>query len=148
MPSATLDNKLIHGLIDIPKQEAIVLLEAGYFLMQLGKLKDAKDIFKGASALFPHSDVPCIALGHMYLLEGKPDLAAKEQQRALKRVPTSATAQAHLGEALLFQKKIEEGVVALHKAIKMDPNGLTAKLAQELLRANDLHVFDESDQKE
>ncbi len=142
MPSATSDNELIHGLIDIPRQEAIVLLEAGYFLMQLGKNKEAKDIFSGAIALFPHSDVPCIALGHLYLREGKPDLAVKEQQRALQRVPTSATAQAHLGEALLFQKKIPEGVEALHKAIKMDPHGLTAKLAQELLRVNDLHVFD------
>lgn len=143
MPSAILDKEVIQGLVDIPKQEAKILLEAGYFLMQLGKTREAKDIFMGAVALFPHSDVPCIALGNLYLSEGKPDLAIKEQQRALQRVPTSATAQAHLGEALLFQKKHEEGAEALHKAIQMDPKGLTAQLAKELLRANDLHVFDE-----
>lgn len=144
MPSATLDksSELIHGLIDVPRQEAIALLEAGYFLMQLGKNKEAKDIFVGAAALFPDSDVPCVALGHLYFSEGKADLAVKEQQRALKRVPSSATAQAHLGEALLFLEKPEEAVEALQKAIQMDPHGLTAKFAQELLRANDLHVFD------
>lgn len=142
MPSATLDKEVIHGLIDVPKQEAMVLLEAGYFLMQLGKSKEAKDIFIGAAALFPHSDIPCIGLGHLYLSEGKLDLAVKEQERALQRVPASATAQAHLGEALLLQKKFEEGKAALQKAIKMEPHGLAAKLAQELLRANDLHVFD------
>lgn len=142
MPSATLDKEVIHGLIDIPRQEAIVLLEAGYFLMQLGKNREAKDIFIGAAALFPNSDVPCIALGHLYFAEGKADLAVKEQQRALQRVPTSATAYAHLGEALLFLKQPDEAAQALHKAIQLDPHGLTAKFAQELLRANDLHVFD------
>lgn len=142
MPSKTLDNEVIHGLIDIPRSEAITLLETGYFFMQLGKNKEARDVFSGAAALFSHSDIPCIALGHLYLTEGKPDLAVKEQLRALQRVPTSATAQAHLGEALLFQKKIDEGVAALKKAIEMDPHGLSAKLAKELLHANDLHVFD------
>ena len=142
MPTAISDKEIVHGLIDIPRQEAILLLETGYFLMQLGKTKEARDIFIGASALFPHSDVPCIALGNLYLSEGKPELAAKEQKKALQRVPESATAQAHLGEALLFQKKVDEGVSALKKAIDMDPKGLTAKLAKELLRANDLHVFD------
>ncbi|MES2504553.1 MAG: tetratricopeptide repeat protein [Myxococcota bacterium] len=143
MPSKTLDkNEVIHGLIDVRRQDAIVLLEAGYFLMQLGKKKEAKDIFSGAIALFPHSDVPCIALGNLYLVEGKPDLAIKEHQRALQRVPTSSAAQAHIGEALLFQKKIPEGVQALKKAIEMEPNGPSSKLAKELLRANDLHVFD------
>lgn len=142
MPSATLDKEVIHGLIDIPRQEAIVLLEAGYFLMQLGKNREAKDIFTGAASLFPNSDVPCIALGHLYFSEGKADLAVKEQQRALQRVPTSATAHAHLGEALLFLRQPDEAAQALRKAIKLDPHGLTAKFAQELLRANDLHVFD------
>ena len=144
MPSATLDknNEVIHGLIDIPRQEAIVLLEAGYFLMQLGKNREAKDIFSGAVALFPHSDIPCIALGHLYFSEGKTELAVKEQQRALQRVTTSATAFAHLGEALFFLKKPDEAVEALQKAIELDPKGLTAKFAKELLHANDLHVFD------
>lgn len=142
MPSATLDKEVIHGLIDIPRKEAIALLEAGYFLMQLGKNKEARDIFTGAAALFPGSDVPCIALGHLYFSEGKADLAVKEQRRALQRVPGSATALAHLGEALLFLKQPEEAAEALHKAIQLDPHGLTAKFAQELLRANDLHVFD------
>lgn len=144
MQSATLDskNEVIHGLLDMPRWEAVALLEAGYFLLQLGKKREARDLFVGVSALFPKSEVPCVALGNLYLSEGKPDLAVKEHLRALQRAPNSATAQAHLGEALLFAKRKEEGVIALEKAIQMDPKGLAAKLAHELLRANDLHVFD------
>ena len=148
MQSATLDKELIHGLIDLPQQEAKVLLEAGCFLMQLGKIKEAKDIFVGASALFPHSDVPCIMLGNLYLSQAKSGLAIKEQKRALERVPTSSTAQVYLGEALLFEKKTKEGAEALRKAIALEPKGVAAKLAKELLHANDLHVFDVPDQKE
>ena len=142
MPSATLDNQIIHGLIDIPQQEARVLLEAGCFLMQLGKTVEAKDIFVGVSALFPQSEVPCIMLGNLYLSQAKSGLAIKEQKRALQRVPTSAAAQVYLGEALLFEKKTKEGAEALRKAIEMDPKGVAAKFAKELLHASDLHVFD------
>ncbi|MBH1989418.1 MAG: tetratricopeptide repeat protein [Myxococcaceae bacterium] len=143
MQSATDRQKqTIHGLLDMPRWEAVALLEAGYFFMQLGKKREAREIFTGVAALFPHSDVPCVALGNFYLSEGKPDSAIQELLRALQRVPQSATAQAHLGEALLFAKRIQEGVEALKKAIELDPKGFAAKLAHELLRANDLHVFD------
>ena len=136
------DNQIIHGLIDIPQAEARVLLEAGCFLMQLGKTQEAKDIFVGASALFSQSDVPCIMLGNLYLSQAKSGLAIKEHKRALQRVPTSATALVYLGEALLFEKKTKEGSEALHKAIEMDPKGVAAQFAKELLQATDLHVFD------
>jgi tetratricopeptide (TPR) repeat protein len=144
MPSKTLDKEIVQGLIDIPRSEAKLLLEAGHFLMQLGQIKEARDIFMGTSALFPHSDIPCIELGVLYLSEGKAELAVKEYHRALEREPESATAWAYLGEALLFQKKKEEGLSALKKSISMDPKGPGAKLAGELLRANDLHVFDKT----
>ena len=147
MPSKTLDNEIVHGLIDVPRSEAKLLLEAGHFLMQMGQLKEARDIFIGASALFPHSEIPCIELGVLYFSEGKSDLAVKEHKRALEREPKSGVAWAYLGEALLFQKKQQEGVEALKKSISIDPKGPGATLAKELLRANDLHVFDKN-QKE
>ena len=141
-PSATSDNPIIHGLISVPKKEALLLLEAGYFLMQLGQYEEAKDIFVGVAALFPHSDVPCIALGNLYLAQGKAALAVKEHKRALTRAPNSITAQVHLGEALLFQKKNQQAMHVLKKAIEKDPESLAARFARELLHANDLHVFD------
>ncbi len=144
MPSKTLDNEIVHGLIDVPRSEAKLLLEAGHFLMQMGQKKEARDIFIGASALFPHSDVPLVELGILYLAENKIELAVKEFHRALEREPKSSAALAYLGEALLLQNKKEEGAEALKKSISIDPKGPAATLAKELLRANDLHVFDKA----
>ena len=133
--------QMIEGFVDVPKQEVILLLEAGYLLMQMGKNREAFDVFTGVAALVPHSDVPCVALGNLFFGQGKFEQALKEHERALKRDPTSALAQAHIGEVLFFQKKIDEGVAALQKAIDMDPKGLPAKFARELLKAKDVHIF-------
>ncbi len=134
--------QMISGIIEVPKTEVILLLEAGYLLMQMGKNQAALIIFSGVAALVPLSDVPCIALGNLYFAQGRFDQALTEHQRALKRNPESALAQAHIGEVLLFQQKLSEGVLALQKAIEMDPKGLPAKFARELLKSKDAHLFD------
>jgi tetratricopeptide (TPR) repeat protein len=134
--------QMISGIIKVPKTEVILLLEAGYLLMQMGKNQEALIVFSGVASLVPHSDVPCIALGNLYFGQGNFNQALKEHQRALKRNPKSALAQAHIGEVLLFQQKLSEGVAALKKTIEMDPKGLPANFARELLKAKDTHLFD------
>ena len=132
---------IIKGIIQIPQSEAVLLLEAGNLLGQMGKFKEASDIFTGVASLIPHSDVPCVLLGNLYFSQNKLSQALKEHHRALERNPESSLAQAHIGEILLFQKKFDEGIAALNKAVEMDPKGLPAEFARGLLKAQKQQLF-------
>lgn len=129
--------EILKGLVDVPQPEAALLLEAGYLYMEMGKHKDATDVFEGVAALLPHSDVPHVALGNCEFAQGRFQRALKHHQEALKLQPKSALAQAHIGEALLFLKKTDDGVKALKQAIAMEPNGMPATFAQALLTAHE-----------
>jgi tetratricopeptide (TPR) repeat protein len=136
------DTVTVKGLVEIPQQEVALILEAGYLLMELGKWKEAQDVFSGAAALVPHSDVPHMALGNLYFAQGKFQQALKCHKEALAVVPESALARAHVGEALLFMKKYDEGKVELEKAISHDPQGMAAEFARALLDAHEAGCFD------
>src|SRR5688572_16629420 len=132
-----MSDDVIKGLVDVPQPEAAMLLEAGYLYMEMGKHKDAAEVFEGVAALLPHSDVPLVALGNLEFAQGRFQRALKHHQDALKLKPESALAQAHVGEALLWLKKTGEGVKALKKAIEMEPDGMPATFAKALLAAHD-----------
>lgn len=127
--------EMLPGLVEVPQDEAGLLLEAGYFYMELGRPKEAEEVFTGVSALLPQSDVPRIALGNLHFAQGRFQRALKFHQEALKLRPESATAKAHIGEALLFLKKEKEGLAAVQEALQMDPDGPSAAFAQALLAA-------------
>ena len=129
--------EILKGLVDVPQPEAALLLEAGYLYMEMGKHKDATDVFEGVAALLPHSDVPHVALGNCEFAQGRFQRALKHHQEALKLQPQSALAQAHIGETLLFLKKTDDGVKALKQAIAMEPGGMPATFAQALLAAHE-----------
>jgi tetratricopeptide (TPR) repeat protein len=129
--------EIIKGLIDVPQPEAAMLLEAGYLYMEMGKPKDAEEVFAGVAALLPHSDVPLVALGNLEFAQGRYQRALKYHQDALKTKPASALAQAHIGEALLWLKRADEGVKALKKAIELEPDGMPATFARALLEAHE-----------
>ena len=128
--------EILQGLLPIPQAEASLLLEAGYLLLEMKKIKDAEDVFTGVAALLPHSDVPLVALGNLAFSQGKFQRSLKFHQEALKTMPSSALAEAHAGEALLWLKRTEEGLRALHKAIEMEPSGMAANFAKALLDAH------------
>lgn len=130
------DVEMLRGLIELPQPEAALLLEAGYLFMEMGKHKHAEDVFVGVAALLPHSDVPLVALGNLEFAQGRFQRALKCHQEALKLKPTSALAQAHLGEALLWLKKTDEGKKALQKAMELEPGGMPATFAKALLDAH------------
>ena len=129
--------EMLKGLIEVPQPEASLLLEAGYLYLEMGKAKEAADVFTGVAALLPHSDVPLVALGNLEFSQGHFQRALKHHQEALKLKPKSALAQAHLGEALLWLKKTDEGVKALQQAIAMEPEGMPASFARALLEAHE-----------
>ena len=133
--------EIIKGLIELPQPEASMLLEAGYLYIEMKKPKEAEEVFSGVAALLPHSDVPRVALGNLEFSLGHFQRALKHHQEALKVKPGSALAHAHIGEALLFLKRTDEGVKALNQAIQLEPDGMPAKFAAALLEAHEAGAF-------
>ncbi|MFZ9887117.1 MAG: tetratricopeptide repeat protein [Myxococcota bacterium] len=127
---------MVHGLIDVPQDEVALLLEAGYLYLELGKPKEAEEVFSGVSALVPHSNVPLLALGNLHFAQGNFQRALKFHQDALKLTPDSALAWAHVGEVQLFLKKPAQAVAALEKALELESEGEAALFARSLLDAH------------
>jgi tetratricopeptide (TPR) repeat protein len=129
------DPVTVEGIIPVTQSEIALLLEAGYLYMEMQKFKEAEEVFDGVKALVPHSEVPLICLGNLAFTQGRFDRALKFHKEALQKAPTSALAQAHIGEALLFSKKRTEAKAALEKAVEMEPEGNAADFARSLLDA-------------
>lgn len=134
-------DEMLKGLIEVPQPEAALLLEAGYLYMEMGKPREAEEVFAGVAALLPHSEIPLVALGNLEFSQGHFQRALKHHQDALKLKPDSALAQAHIGEALLWLKKVDDGVAALQKAVAMEPGGGPAAFANALLEAHGQGAF-------
>lgn len=125
----------VEGLIEVPQTEIALLLEAGYLYMEMQKWKEAEEIFSGVVALVPHSDVPLICLGNLAFGQGQYQRALKFHKEAAQKLPTSALAHAHQGEALLFLNKREDAKKMLDKAVELEPDGAAADFARSLLDA-------------
>ena len=132
---------ILNGLVPIPKQQAMMLLEAGYIWLEMGKADKAKEIFAGAAALLPKSEVPQIGIGSAELAEGKFDKALQAFRAAQRLAPRSSLPRAHAGEALLFMGKPQEALKELKAAMEIEPNGDGAKLAKALLEAKEAGAF-------
>src|SRR3990170_7443674 len=99
------ESEISGSIVPVLKKEAVVLLEAGYLWMELGKYDKAKDVLSGAAALMPKSEVPQIALGTLEFSQGHHDKALQAYRIAQKLAPKSGLPRAHAGEALLFMGK-------------------------------------------
>lgn len=124
------------GLVEVSKSEAKLLLESAYFLIELGKFKEAQEVFEGACSLLPRHDVPRIGLGNLFVMQGRYDQAIQSYQDAIKANDNSASAHAFLGEVLLLKKQFDKAIPSLDKAKSLDPDGSAGKLAASLLQAH------------
>lgn len=124
---------IVEGIVPVPQTEIALLLEAGYLYMEMQKFREAEEVFDGVAALVPHSDVPMICLGNLAFSQGQYQRALKFHREAAKKVPDSALAHAHQGEALLFLKKRKDAKAALDKAVELDPDGPAGAFAKSLL---------------
>ncbi len=127
----------IAGLVPVSKDEVVILLEAGYVLMDMGRFDHAREVFNGASALLPKSEVPHLALGTLEFSQGRHDKALQAYRKAQQLAPKSSLPRAHAGEALLFLNKANEAVKELQAAIDVEPDGDGARLAKALLEAKE-----------
>ncbi len=132
---------IVQGIFPIPQRDLTLLLEAGYLYMELGKNKEAEEVFNGVSALIPHSEVPHMALGNLYFSMGRFTPALKAHQRAAELNPESAAAHASIGEALFFLKKPKEALVAVEKAMQLEGEGPAGQFAKYLKEAHELGIF-------
>lgn len=120
-------------MIPVPSEDLRILLESGYLYLGMQRYKEAKEVFEGVVVLAPKSEVPLVALGNVYCVQGKFDQAIKTYQEALEVEPNSAFATAYLGEAQFFKGQKEKAVGNLEKASKMDPSGKSGEFARSLL---------------
>ncbi len=130
-------SEIAGSLVPLSKQQAQVLLEAGYLWMDMGQFDKAREIFLGAAALMPKSEVPQLALGTLEFAQGRHDKALQSYRAAQRLAPKSGLPRAHAAEALLFLGKADEALKELKAAIEADPEGDGARLAQALLEARD-----------
>lgn len=120
-------------MIPIPSEDLRILLESGYLYLGMQRYKEAKEVFEGVVVLAPKSEVPLVALGNVYCVQGKFDQAIKTYQEALEVEPNSAFATAYMGEALFFKGQKDKALPILEKASKMDPSGKSGEFARSLL---------------
>ena len=129
------------SLVPTERRLAMVLLEAGYLWLELGQTDKAREVFVGAAALLPRSEVPQIGLGTLEFALGRHDKALQAFRMAQKLAPGSGLPRAHVGEALLFLGKDPEALKELKAAMELDPDGDGARLARALLDAKAAGVF-------
>lgn len=125
------------SLVPTSRSDAMLLLEAGYLWMDLGKFDKARDIFQGAAQLMPKSEVPQLALGTLEFAQGHHEKALQSYRVAQKLAPRSGLPRAHAGEVLLFMGKTNEALKELKAAQDVEPKGDGAKLAQALIEAHE-----------
>ena len=139
-PSAE-SSEIQHSLVPLARRDAILLLEAGYLWLDLGEPDKARDVFIGAAALMPKSEVPQIALGTLEFADAHYDKALRAYRAAQRAAPKAALPRAHVGEALLFMGKPDAGLKELRAAIEMEPEGEAARFAQSLIDAHEIGAF-------
>jgi tetratricopeptide (TPR) repeat protein len=134
-------SEIAGSLVPVAKQQAMILLEAGYIWLDMGKFDKAKDVFAGAAVLLPKSEVPQLALGALEFAQGRHDKALQAYRAAQRLAPHSALPRAHAGEALLFLGKVPEAMKELKAAMDLEPEGDGARLAKALVEAKDAGVL-------
>ena len=130
-------SEITGSVVSMNRQQAMVLLEAGYLWMDMGKFDKAKEVLSGAAALMPKTEAPQLALGTLEFAQGHHDRALQAYRTAQKIAPKSALPRAHCGEALLFMGKVNEAMKELKAALDLEPDGDGAKLAKALIEAKE-----------
>ncbi|MBU0505189.1 MAG: tetratricopeptide repeat protein [bacterium] len=127
-------------MIDVPREDIIVMLEAGYIYLAMKKFKEAKHIFEGICELAPKHEVPRVGVANVFFAQGKYLEAIRILKKTITDNPDSAFAYAHLGEAQLFYGKRKEAQSNLTKASELDSgdDGKSGEFARSLLGLMDM----------
>ncbi len=126
-------SEIAGAVLPTSKQQAMLMLEAAYLSMDMGKWDHARDILTGAAALMPKSEVPQLALGTLEFNQGHFEKALQSFRSAQRLSPKAALPRAHSGEALIQLNKAAEAQKELVAAYEADPKAESAKFALDLL---------------
>lgn len=119
-------------MIDIPRDDLVLMLEAGYVYLAMGKFNEARQVFEGIIGLAPKHEVPRVALANVLFAQKKYLPAIRILKEATELNPKSAFAYAHLGEALLFNGKKDEALKFLSISSSLEPTGKAGDFARSL----------------
>lgn len=127
-------------MIDVPRDDVVVMLEAGYIYLAMKRFKEARQVFEGICEIAPNHDVPTVALANVFFAQEKYMEAIRTLKGAIKDNPNSAFAHAHLGEAQMFYGKRDEARESLNKASKLEPSkdGKAGEFARSILHLMDI----------
>jgi tetratricopeptide (TPR) repeat protein len=120
-------------MISVSSEDMRILMEAGYLYLGTHRYKEAQEVFEGVVVLVPKSEVPLVALGNVFCVQGEFDRAIKTYEKALEVEPKSAFAKAYLGEALLFKGDQASSMKTLEEASRLDPDGKSGDFARSLI---------------
>jgi tetratricopeptide (TPR) repeat protein len=95
--------------------------EAGYQLMNFGKLNDSRAFLERAIQLEPDSAESNGAMGDLCGKEGNHEDAIRYFSKALEKDPSQIEAYLGLAKSLLALKRYPEVVSLMQKAIELDP---------------------------
>lgn len=140
-PQAGSDDLVQHALVPVSQRDISLILESGYLFMELGKHREAEEIFLGAAALVPKSEAPHMALGNLHFAQGHFSPALKCHQQGLALNPASATAHASCAESLFFLKREAEALEHLERALATPDDGPAHAFANALKEAHELGIF-------
>lgn len=124
-------------MIDVPRDDMVMMLEAGYIYLAMGRFKESKLIFEGLIALQPKHEIPRVALANTLFAQKKYLPAIRVLKEAIKLNEKSAFAYSHLGEACLFYGKKDDAREYLQQASTIEPQGKAGDFARALLKLMD-----------
>lgn len=124
-------------MIDVPRDDLVTMLEAGYIYLAMKKFKEAKEVFEGVGLMAPKHDIPQVALSCVYFTQCKFLEAIRVLKQAIKDNPNSAFAYSHLGESQMFYGKRDEAYESLRKASGLEPTGKSGDFARSLIQLMD-----------
>lgn len=101
--------------LEITDGDFILMMEAGFALLNAGRIQDALDIFQGCSIMFPESELPLIGIARCYAYGGKLVRAEEWAGKALRVNSKSPISQLCLAEILLMEGKKQECLKILNK---------------------------------
>lgn len=120
-------------MIDVPRDDLVIMLEAGYIYLAMKKFSEARKVFEGVCTLAPRHDIPQVAIANVYFAQGKFLESIRTLKQAIKDNPKSAFAFSHLGESQLFYGKRDEAIASLKSAAELEPTSKSGDFARSLM---------------
>ena len=121
------------SLVPLSKQQAMLMLESAYLLMEMGNWEHARETALGCALLMPKSEVPQLTIGSIEFGQQKYDKALQAYRAAQRLAPKSALPRAHCGEALQAMGKYAEAMKELVAATEIEPGSGGAAFAVALM---------------